>query len=150
MYFWYEWLILIPALIAMICLVIALLCFASRKDEFVGWSAVSLILAFFAIMLHYSDGYLLQNSGNDYKLAAFVKQKSTDISELQFVCSRGMYTSVQYEGDLIVDKGIYSNAIRAYYKRKLLQDQKIAQRKADLVGSRLDNLLERNMSAEEE
>jgi len=150
MFFWYEWMILLPALVAVICLVIALICVASKNEDSIGWLAVSITMALFTIMLHYEGGCLVQNSESDYKLAAFVGQKSTDISELLFVYSRGMYTTVKYEGDLIADEGIYRNAIRAYNELKYIEKQKIAQQEEELVAKRLDNLLGHSPLEEEQ
>ena len=86
---------------------------------------------------------MLPNSEDDYKLAAFVKQKSTDFKELG-IKRRAMWAIINYEGSPIVKKGIYRNTIRAYNELKYIKEQKIAQQKADLIAGRLDNLLESN------
>jgi len=143
MYFWNEYIVMIFLVISMIPLFMAISTFPADKAIAFAWALLAFVLFTLTVVLHYGDGFMLPNSEDDHKLAAFVKLKSTDLDKFN-IKRRGMWATIDYEGSPIVKKGVYRNTIRAYNELKYIEEQKIAQQKADLIADRLDNLLGSN------
>ena len=148
MYFWNEYIVIIFFVISMIPFFMAISTFPADKGIAFGWGLLAFVLFIFTVVLHYGDGYMLPNSKDDYKLAAFVKLKSTNLDKFD-IKTTGMRSTINYEGSPIVKRGVYRNTIRAYNERKYVEERKIVKQEEELVAKRLDNLLGRNPLGEE-
>ena len=149
MYFWSEYIVIFFFVIGMIPLFMAILTFPADKGIAFGWGFFAFVLFTLTVVLHYGDGHMLPNSEDDHKLAAFVKLQSANLEKLD-IKRHAMWSTISYEGSPIVKRGIYRNTIRAYNELKYIEEQKIAQQKADLITDRLDNLLGHSPLEEEQ
>ena len=105
MYFWYEYIVVILGMLGVITLLTTLRALYFREFEAVLWGFLTFVFFSSSTGLHYGDGYMLPNSEDDYKLAAFVKQNSTDFEELG-IKRRAMWAIVNYGRSPIVKRGI--------------------------------------------